>query len=244
ITALTLTSKMSWYAAATLSGGMSISSRNASPRPAFATKTSSFPKASTAASIPRTLPSYSVTSASTVTTASPSSSPIAVSRSSSMSTTHTRAPSCTYRRTTARPIPEAPPVTRATSPSSQPTSDPVHVDEHGSVLEAKADGVERVRRRSVDDAPVVDVEAGAVHRTLQHAPALEPPRLEQELGVRADRVPDAHALLRQRHDHVAAGDLIARRVPGPQLLESRDGDVGRGRHAQKKTLRFVAVITV
>src|SRR5437764_14221612 len=89
--------------------------------PALPTKTSSCPKALTAAATAFWLAAGLVTSPFTATTVRRSWSARSLSMcSAERSRTTTRAPSCTNRSTTARPSPEAPPVTMAVCPSSHP----------------------------------------------------------------------------------------------------------------------------
>src|SRR3954447_9720617 len=232
ITAFTLSPKISSYAAATSSGAMSISSRNASPRPAFATNVSSLPHASTVASTARRLPSTVVTSAFTPMTAAPCCARASSRHSCTMSTTATRAPSSTKRSTTARPMPDPPPVTSATSFSSEPIlrplrclEQPVDKHQHGAVLDARRHRLERLRRRPLQHVAVRDVELRAVHRALQLAAAAQPHRSEPELRMGARPVPRHHPRLGACEHAPASLDLVDRHEPEPEVVDCGDRDV-------------------
>src|SRR5690349_5224320 len=183
---------------------------------------------------------------------SPSSSCIAGRRSSAMSATHTFAPSRTNLSATARPMPDAPPVISATSPSSQPISPPpsesqkpVHEHHHAPVLHARLDPLERLRGGSLEHLAVDRAEARAVHRALDLAAAAHAAVAELELRVRAVAVEHRRALLGHRDHDVAALDHVRGHEARPQVVDRDHGHVLPCLHsAQNRTLRFVAVITV
>src|SRR5688500_16648180 len=79
------------------------------------------------------------------------------------SRTTTRAPSCTKRSTTARPSPDAPPVTSATCPSSHPMALPPGSLGRGVTPRARGGELARLPAGVVDEVPtpaVLELEAG------------------------------------------------------------------------------------
>src|SRR5437763_3631291 len=135
--------------------------------PALPTKTSSCPKALTAAATAFWLAAGLVTSPFTATTVRRSWSARSLSMcSAERSRTTTRAPSCTNRSTTARPRPDAPPVTIADCPSSHPmTLPPLSAGSSGGRVTPGAGGGQLARHPAgvVDEAAapaVLQLEAG------------------------------------------------------------------------------------
>src|SRR5436305_2609221 len=190
---------------------MSTNSRNESLSPALGQKMSSLPKASTQASTIFLFSPIVRTSACTTTPLSPSSSCIAGSRSSAMSATHTFAPSRTKRSATARPMPDAPPVISATSPSSQPitpppseSQKPVHEHHHAAVLHARLEPLQRLGGGALEHLAVDRPETRSVHRALDLAAAAHAAVAQLELRMRAVAVEHRRPLLGHRDHDVAA----------------------------------------
>src|SRR5260370_2316489 len=118
---LTLTPNSSSQASDNVSSENSASERKLSNTPALPTKTSRRPNAATVSATARLLSASWATSPVTAMIASPNSALSSSALPGTRSRTPTPAPSALKRAATARPIPEPPPVTNATCPSSQPT---------------------------------------------------------------------------------------------------------------------------
>src|SRR2546426_1943183 len=117
---LTFTPNSSSQAAESCSSGISARGRERSNTPALPMKISSWSKALTVSATARLLSSSRVTSPLMATTALPKSVRSWSALAATRSMTPTRAPSSMKRATIARPMPEPPPVTSATCPSSHP----------------------------------------------------------------------------------------------------------------------------